>query len=287
LLEAVNVTKYYNSLCALKDVSFRIEEGEIVSFLGPNGAGKSTLFHILVGLLRNYTGDVFYKSRKVFPFKDRGYRSIVGFVPQATFLERELTVEENLRIGALLYGVKNHREVVDSFLRRFDLFELKDRKVEHLSGGMKRKVVIVKSMLHRPRLLFLDEPTTGLDVNVRHDIWNLLIRISKEESVTVVISTHYMEEAESLSDRVFIMNRGSIVVDGRPEELKSLVGRYVVEESTAKGMIRRYFDSKDDAIRFMNDRGMEASTIRLREVSLEDVFIKVTGENERDSSNLL
>lgn len=287
MLAVRNLFKYYGSIPALRGLSFEIKRGEIVSFLGPNGAGKSTLFHILVGLLRSYEGEIYFRGRKVKPFYDSEYRSLIGFVPQGTFLERELTVEENLRISSILYGVDGWKDKLDEILRSLDLYGIKDKRVEHLSGGMKRKVVIAKSLIHEPEYLFLDEPTTGIDVNIRHDIWNFLVKMSREKGVTVIISTHYMEEAEALSDRVFIMDRGRILIEGSPQTLKGSVGRFVVEEYDAEGIKRTYFDDKDEAIFYLEKSKASFKTAKIREVSLEDVFIKVIEKNEGCDSCLL
>lgn len=287
MLRVRNLSKYYGSTPALRGLSFEIREGEIVSFLGPNGAGKSTLFHILVGLLRNYEGEIYLHGRRIKPFYDREYRSLIGFVPQGTFLERELTVEENLKISSILYGVNSWTRGIDEILKSLDLYSIKDRRIDHLSGGMRRKVVIAKSLIHEPRYLFLDEPTTGIDVNVRRDIWNFLVRVSREKGVTVIVSTHYMEEAEALSDRVFIMDRGRILIEGSPQALKSSIGNFVVEEYDANGIRRTYFGDKDEAILYLEKSKGSFKTARIREVNLEDVFIKVIEKNEGCGSCLL
>lgn len=280
VLSTKGITKKYGSFVALNEVSFDLLEGEIVAFIGPNGAGKTTLFNILVGLTKDFEGEIYYVGKKLSNSLPMDYKRAIGFVPQHTNLERDLTVFENLLVHAYLYGIsrKEAEKRIFSFLDLLGLRDLKDKEVGVLSGGTKRKIALIRAMLHDPKILLLDEPTTGLDVNSRREIWDFIVSMNLNRAVTVLLSTHYMDEAESLAKRVFLMDKGRVVVQGTPSSLKSALGRYTVELHTPLGIRRSFFSTREEAIEFV--RKNEGIFYKIRDVNLEDVFIHLTGGND-------
>ena len=273
-IEVVELKKSFGKIEALKGISFSVGRGETLALLGPNGAGKTTTIKILTGLILKYEGQVFYRGRFFYPY-DRSIKRLIGVVPQHNNLDKELTVYQNLKLHGLLFGLSGKElEIrIDAVLDMAGMREHKARKADYLSGGMKRRLVIARALLHEPEILFLDEPTVGLDPAVRRSLWDLVVRL-RTEGKTVVLTTHYIEEADMLSDRVVIMDKGRIVAEGSPKELKGSLGRFVLEVHTPQGIKEEFFPSREEAI----SRAKELSfPVRVREVNLEDVFLKYTG----------
>ncbi|WP_297071587.1 ABC transporter ATP-binding protein [Thermococcus sp.] len=281
--------KSYGDFQALRGINLEVDEGEVLALLGPNGAGKSTLIRILAEGLAYDSGEITIFGE---PVSKRTAR-LIGYVPQESIAYDLLTVEENLRFYADIYDapVKG----IPKLIKEFSL--PCGRKVRELSGGMLRKLNLAIALLYKPRILILDEPSIGLDVPSRRELWNV-IRGFKEKGQTVLIATHYMEEAETLADRVAVMNEGRIIAKGTPEELKKLARNKSIIH--VKGLLRgvesiiKEFKAieRENSLRIQVEdarrllpgivetlvkAGSEIRSIRIEEPTLEDVFLKLTG----------
>jgi len=235
-----HIWKRYGEFEAVKDVNFSVAEGEIFGLLGPNGAGKSTLIRMMTTLIPVTAGKAIVGGRDVSKDPDEVRRTI-GVIPQALTSDQDLTVEENLRIYAKLYSVpRGQREKnIDAVLEAVDLTKWRDAQTKTLSGGMRRRLEIARGLVHNPRIFFLDEPTTGLDPVSRIAVWEMLNNMRTQRNLTILLTTHYMEEADKLCDRIAIVDHGKLVALGTPVELKnSVAGANVVEV---------HFDREDDA----------------------------------------
>ena len=290
---------------ALSDVSFAIKQGEIFCLLGPNGSGKSTLFRILSTLLRPTSGDVRIFDLDLAHRADQ-VRRIIGVVFQHPSLDKKLTARENLLHQGHLYNLQGDflRDRISEMLSRVGVLDRADDLVEHLSGGLQRRVELAKAMLHRPRLLILDEPSTGLDPGARRDFDNYLQELRTIDGVTVLLTTHILSEAER-SDRLAILDQGKLVALGTPSQLKHEIGGDVIsvtskEPEILSESIKKYFTAipqvMDGKVRIERNNGHEfipeliqafpgqIESVTLSKPSLEDVFINKTGhrfwENE-------
>jgi len=221
IIQVKNLVKNFKEIKAVSDISFDVEEGEIFALLGPNGAGKSTTIKILTTLLQATAGEVFINGFDIKKDPDDIRRSF-GIVFQDPSLDDELTAYENMSFHGSLYGVdkKVRTERIQQLLNMVDLWDRRDDLVKHFSGGMKRRLEIARGLLHHPKIIFLDEPTIGLDPQTRNHIWDYVKKLNKDEGITVVFTTHYMDEAEKVSDRIVIVDHGKIVKGGTSEELK-------------------------------------------------------------------
>jgi len=287
-----NVTKKFGDFTAVDGLSFHVDEGEIFGLLGPNGAGKTTTIKMITGLLRPTSGrievlgmDVTKETMRV---KER-----LGWVSSEVILDDDLTAMQNLWIQAKLYGVKNWRERAENLLRFFGLEGFKDSKVKGFSTGMRKKLEIAMALLHSPEIILMDEPTVGLDVVSREAVWEVITRVNKELKVTILLTTHYLEEADSLCNRIVIINRGKKVVEGTPEELKSRYAYDVIELESAVPLKldgwdviysdgNKYRIKVKDAASVLPSLIMEVGAQNLRKVSvkrasLDSVFISLTG----------
>jgi ABC-2 type transport system ATP-binding protein len=221
-IEAEGLVKtYQGDVRALDGLSFSVEEGTVFGLLGPNGAGKSTAVRIVTTLARPDEGRARVAGHDVLT-DPAAVRKSIGVVGQRAGADREATARENLRLSARLYGMRGaEREArIDELLERFGLTEAADRIVRGFSGGMERRLDIALALVHRPRVLFLDEPTTGLDPEVRADMWREIERLGRDEGITVLLTTHYLEEADRLAAQLAIVDRGKVVATGSPDELK-------------------------------------------------------------------
>src|SRR5262245_40370039 len=233
-IDVRQIVKRFGEFTAVNGVSFQVEEGEIFGLLGPNGAGKSTLIRMLTTLLPPTAGTALVGGFDIVTRPDDVRRSI-GVIPQALTSDLELSVEENLVIFAKLYGVPKARRVqlIGQLLEAVELAQWKDAPVKNLSGGMRRRVEIARGLVHEPRIFFLDEPTTGLDPVSRVAVWEMLRRIKSERDLTVLLTTHYMDEADKLCDRIAIVDRGELKALDSPLKLKtSIPGRNTVDVSS-------------------------------------------------------
>ena len=294
--------KYSNGLVAIKNLNLDIFEGEIIALLGPNGAGKTTLISTICGLSSISSGSI-----KVNDFdveKDyRKTREIIGLVPQELSLEPFEKVINSVKFSRRLFGKKNDDNFIDNLLKKLYLYDKKDAAIKSLSGGMKRRVLIAKALSHNPKILFLDEPTAGVDVELRKDMWDIIKEL-KQEGVTIILTTHYIEEAEMIADRIGIINNGDLLL---VEEKQSLIKRMSVKtlKVNLKKLIKKippelkdYNLKLDDGgssflynyqtgtkktgitalLSDMKKIGMELQDIQTKETSLEDIFVKIIKE---------
>jgi ABC-2 type transport system ATP-binding protein len=219
------VKTYGGKVRALDGISFAVEAGTVFGLLGPNGAGKSTTVKILTTLSSPDSGEVRVAGIDVVRFPDR-VRRVIGCVAQKSGVDREATGKENLTLQGRVYGMRGDelKRRVAELLERFNLADAANRVVRTYSGGMQRRLDIATGLIHRPRVLFLDEPTTGLDPEVRADMWEEISQLAREEGITILLTTHYLEEADRLARRLAIVDRGRVVAEGSPDELKSRMG---------------------------------------------------------------
>lgn len=274
MIEVIGLTKSYGNIKAVKNVSFEIRQGEVFGLLGPNGAGKTTIVKILTTLTRPDSGrctiDGFDVLKQPIEIKKR-----VGVVPQENNLDRELTAYENLLIYCKLHKVSDPEKKMEDILRMVDLWERRNSSVNTFSGGMQRRLLLARALLPEPSVLFLDEPSIGLDPQIRRNMWDI-IRKAIKEGRTVVITTHYIEEAMTLCDKVGILSKGALIAFDTPTNLKTTVGNYVAEYIDLDGKLIQYLcKSREDALTIAEQIG---NNVTIRGSNLEDVFIKLTGE---------
>lgn len=219
-VEARDVVKTFGDIKAVDHVSFEVKPGEIFAFLGPNGAGKSTTINMLTTMLRPNSGQLFLNGHDVTRERDLARKSF-GIVFQDPALEEELTAYENMLFHAVLYGVpkKDQKPRIQRLLELVDLFERRDSLVRTYSGGMRRRLEIARGLLHHPKILFLDEPTLGLDTQTRIILWDYVKKLSKNEGMTIFFTTHYLDEAEQVAQRIAIIDHGKIVAEGTTKQL--------------------------------------------------------------------
>ncbi|MBV8841434.1 MAG: ATP-binding cassette domain-containing protein [Bryobacterales bacterium] len=232
MIRVMNLTKKYGDFTAVNDISFEVAEGEIFAFLGPNGAGKTTTIKILTTLLKPTSGRVELDGLNP-AVQHNEARKRFGIVFQDPSLDDELTAYENMDFHGVLYKVP-HKVRVERIERLLKLFELWDRRndpVKQFSGGMKRRLEISRGLLHTPRIVFLDEPTLGLDPQTRNQLWTHVQKLNREENVTVFMTTHYMEEAERVAQRIAIIDHGKIVAQGTAEQLKAQTAASTLEQA--------------------------------------------------------
>jgi ABC-2 type transport system ATP-binding protein len=233
IIDVEHFTRRYGDFTAVDDISFSVEKGNIFGFLGPNGAGKSTTINTLCTILEKTEGTMRVNGYDVDKEKDK-VRNSIGIVFQESTLDARLSVQENLYYHCEFYGVprKSEQERIDMVLDLVELQDWKDTPVQGLSGGMKRRVEIARSLVHDPAVLFLDEPTAGLDPQARSAVWKYIRRVQKTHGTTIFLTTHYMDEAETC-DEICIMNKGKIAAAGTPAELKTSFSRPILELQTA------------------------------------------------------
>ena len=232
MIRVTNLVKKYGDFTAVNDISFEVGEGEIFAFLGPNGAGKTTTIKILTTLLKPTSGQVELDGLNP-AVQHNEARKRFGIVFQDPSLDDELTAYENMDFHGVLYKVpaKIRAERIERLLKLFELWDRRDDPVKQFSGGMKRRLEIARGLLHTPRIVFLDEPTLGLDPQTRNQLWSHVQKLNKEERVTVFMTTHYMEEAERVAQRIAIIDHGKIVAQGSAEHLKEQTGSSTLEQA--------------------------------------------------------
>jgi ABC-2 type transport system ATP-binding protein len=268
-----NLGKQYQDLVALDGLSLRIPPGEIFGLLGPNGAGKTTTIKILTTLARPSRGMARIHDFDVVR-QPLAVKKLIGVCPQEINLDRELTAFENLWIYGRLHRMPDLPARIAELLEFGNLQERAHSLVRDFSGGMQRRLLILRALVSRPRVLFLDEPTVGLDPQVRRQLWNL-IQGFKLEGITIILTTHYIEEAEMLCDRVGVLNRGRLIALDTPGALVAQVGGYVVE--TLNSGQRQYLLVRDKEEAYARAQ-TEPTGVIIRQANLEDVFIQLTGE---------
>jgi ABC-2 type transport system ATP-binding protein len=235
VISVKNLVKKFGSFTAVDNISFTVKKGEIFSFLGPNGAGKTTTIKMLTTLLRPTSGEM--RINGFSPVKQTdGARHSFGIVFQDPSLDDELTAYENMEFHAVLYGVKKELRAkrITSLLKLVELWNRRDEQVKTFSGGMKRRLEIARGLIHHPKILFLDEPTLGLDPQTRNFLWGYIKEMNKKEKMTVFLTTHYMEEADKISDKIAIIDKGKIMQIGTPDEIKKQTSSVSLEEAFLK-----------------------------------------------------
>lgn len=309
-IEVRNIVKKFGDFVAVKGLSFTVDKGEIFGLLGPNGAGKSTLIRMLTTLLPPTSGTAMVSGFSVIDEADSVRRSI-GVIPQALTSDLELSVEENLLIFAKLYSVPKEKrdKLIPELLEAVELTQWRKAPVKNLSGGMRRRVEIARGLVHEPRIFFLDEPTTGLDPVSRVAVWEMLRKVKAERDLTVLLTTHYMDEADKLCDRIAIVDHGELKALDSPMRLKaSIPGHNAVEVSfssvplgwaeTLEGLPSVQAVSSQDRIFRINTDNGPATTLALMEeaarvdigvqslsvhgTTLDDVFVHYAGRDLRD-----
>ncbi|MBE0429790.1 MAG: ABC transporter ATP-binding protein [Thermoleophilia bacterium] len=283
MIRTEKLTKTYNNFRAVDELDLKVEAGELFGFLGPNGAGKTTTIRMLTTLTRPTGGEAWINEFNVSTQKFRAKQAF-GVVQQHVSLDRELTVWESMELHARLHHIARaeRRRRISELLDYVDLAGHYRNIVDELSGGMKRRLMIARALLHRPRLLFLDEPTVGLDAQVRRRLWDLIRRMNLD-GATVFLTTHYIEEAEALCGRVGIIHQGKLIALDRPQELRRKVGMVAVETvSDGKGSDYRYFADRETAGAYVRTLPREVRTLVMRDSNLEDVFIELTGRKVKE-----
>ena len=300
-----NLSKIYlNKFHALKNINLNIKQGEIFALLGPNGAGKTTLINIICGIVSPTSGKVMIDNYDIIS-DYRKTRSMIGIVPQELTLEAFETVFDNISYSRGLYGKSANPKFIESLLKKLSLWDKKSNRLRELSGGMKRRVLIGKALSHEPKILFLDEPTASVDVELRKDMWEI-VKDLKSSGVTIILTTHYIEEAEEIADRVGIINNGKIIlVDNKNELLKKMgqkkliidlqssinslpisLKNYNLELNNEGNKIIYIYDTKNEntgitsLLQTIREEGLKLKDINTEQNSLENIFVNlVKGSN--------
>ena len=316
IIQVKDLTKNFKKLTAVDNVSFSVQKGEIFGFLGPNGAGKTTTIKMLTTLLNPTNGTATIADYDIIKQRNQ-VRQNIGIVFQEPALDTDLTGEENLEYHARMYGIKkaNRKKRINEVLKLVDLEEKRKVLVKNYSGGMKRRLEIARGLMHYPTVLFLDEPTLGLDARTRRTIWDYIRKMNKEEETTIFLTTHYMDEADFLCDRVAIIDKGKILVIDNINNLKTSIGKDVITLSCTKlSKLREILEKEkwankieqhDTNLKIGTEKGDEKipliieiaqkndikiKAISVRKPTLDDVFISYTGRtisNEEEKSDTL
>ena len=305
LIKIDNIRKTYaGNFEALKGVNLEIKRGEILALLGPNGAGKTTLINAICGVVFPTSGSITVDGFDV--IKDfRKTRSMIGLVPQELQLETFEQVFQNVAFTRGLYGKRANPEIIEKILKDLSLWDKRDNKLRELSGGMKRRALIAKALSHEPKILFLDEPTAGVDINLRRDMWRVVKQL-KEKGVTIILTTHYIEEAEAIADRVSVINNGEIILtEGKVELMQKMGQKLLTIELQEKieiipESLKRYNLSIDDdglslnftynsqsestgittLLQEVKNSGLKLRDLKSAQTSLENIFEQLLKESE-------
>ncbi len=305
IIQVENLVKNYGNLTAVNDISFTVDEGESFGLLGPNGAGKTTVINILCTLSRPTSGRALINGFDVNKQRDQ-VRQSIGLVFQDPSLDDRLTALENLEFHSRVYNIPRavRKERMEQVLKMVELWERRRDVVKTFSGGMKRRLELARGLLHYPKVLFLDEPTLGLDPQTRHRLWDFILELRKKEGITVFLTTHYMDEAE-YANRIAVIDYGKLIALDTPRGLKSMVGGDIITLDTADNNKAQAELKERYQIEANNDSGQltfetangdrfiptltkelktEISSISLRRPTLDDVFLKLTGHGLRDEA---
>lgn len=274
MIRMQQLVKAFGERLAVNQLDLHIKPGEIFGLLGPNGAGKTTIIRMLTTLTKPSAGVLSINGYSL-PADAEKIKELLGIVPQHSNLDPDLTVEENLKLHARLRHIPLgcHQQQISAMLDYVELTARRSDRVQQLSGGMRRRLMIARALLHRPRILVLDEPTVGLDPQVRRRLWELVNRLRGD--LTVLLTTHYIEEAEALCDRVAILEQGRLMALDTPQALCRRTGNFVVEWQTPLGRETRFFPERQAAAAFSVDIN---GALTIRPSNLEDVFVALTGK---------
>ncbi|WP_313076215.1 ABC transporter ATP-binding protein [Lacrimispora sp.] len=303
IIQVKNFTKKYGNFVAVNDISFDVEEGSVFAFLGPNGAGKSTTINTLCTIFEKTSGTLLIDGKDVSQQKSE-VRSAIGVVFQDSTLDAKMTIEENLKMHCVFYNIPN-REVEDRIkfvLNLVDLTGERKKMVSALSGGMKRRVEIARGLIHYPKVLFLDEPTTGLDPQTRAHIWEYIIKLQKERNITIFLTTHYMEEAE-ICNKIAIMDGGEIVAHDMPYALKKkytkdkayintkneeafelLLSEHHLDYTKKDGYYKVEAEYLDRLLEVLSVHKEHITNIEIKKGTFNDVFLEITGKKIREEA---
>ena len=297
---------YDNGFTALKNINLNIKKGEIFAMLGPNGAGKTTLISIICGIVKPSAGNVTVENFDIID-DYRETRSRIGLVPQELTLEQFETVFNNVSYSRGLYGKKSNSSHIEKILKQLSLWDKKDLILRQLSGGMKRRVLIAKALSHEPKILFLDEPTAGVDVELRQEMWKV-VKSLRETGVTVILTTHYIEEAEAIADRVGVINQGEIIIVEQKTELLKKMGNKKLTVELQKEIkdipesLKKYnllignnkmslnykYDLKEkqtgitNLLQDIKDSGLKLRDLKTEQSNLEKIFVTLVRENNEN-----
>ncbi len=308
IISIKNLSKVYQSgFHALNEINLEIHKGEIFALLGPNGAGKTTLINIVCGIVNPSSGQVLVDQRDI--VKDyREARFLIGLVPQELTTDAFETVWNAVSFSRGLYGKPKNPELVERIIKQLSLWDKKDNKIMTLSGGMKRRLLIAKALSHEPQVLFLDEPTAGVDVNLRQDMWNLVKEL-KQSGVTIILTTHYIEEAEEMADRIGIINKGRILLVDEKKSLMTKLGKKElildlhspIDEIPNKLEVYNLILSKDkksvtftydennkgvgiaELLKELANEGIQFKDLQTKQSSLEDIFLSLVDSDKKQS----
>jgi ABC-2 type transport system ATP-binding protein len=310
-VEVENLTKKFGDFVAVDGLTFNVNHGEVFGLLGPNGAGKSTLIRMLTTLVPPTSGTARINGFDIVRQAD-GVRRCIGVIPQAMTSDMDLSAEENMAIFAKLYGLprEKRRHTIRELLKAVDLEQWADKPVKMFSGGMRRRLEIARGLVHEPKIFFLDEPTTGLDPVSRVAVWEMLARLKRERDLTILVTTHYMDEADKLCDRIAIVDHGKLVAldsplrlkasipgknilevsfsDVRPNWLEVLKGLPEVAEVAAQDHIFRISSNNGPAttvalMEAARNAGLTVTSLSVQSTTLDDVFVHYTGHQLRDA----
>jgi len=300
-IEVKNFTKKFGDFVAVDDISFDVPHGSIFAFLGPNGAGKSTTINTLCTIQEKTSGDLKLNGYDVSRQKDK-VRNDIGIVFQESTLDEKLTIKENIKLHCDFYNVPKNEiaERINFVLQLVDLESRKNSPVESLSGGMKRRAEIARGLVHFPKILFLDEPTTGLDPQTRANVWDYILKLQKQKDITIFLTTHYMDEAE-ICDKVAIIDKGKIVAHDTPNNLKkqftltrmemetadpntliAYLDKFEIKHQTSDNKIIAFVHDPKQMITILNDNQHIIQDLEVKKGSLNDVFIAITGKEIRE-----
>lgn len=303
IIQVKNFTKKYGDFIAVNDISFEVEEGSVFAFLGPNGAGKSTTINTLCTIFEKTSGSLMIDGKDVSRQKSE-VRSAIGVVFQDSTLDAKMTIEENLKMHCIFYNLPKNEfeERIQFVLKLVDLLEERKKLVGALSGGMKRRVEIARGLIHYPKVLFLDEPTTGLDPQTRSHIWEYIMKLQKERNITIFLTTHYMEEAE-ICDKIAVMDGGTIIAHDTPYALKKQYTRdkaYITttEEAALEKLLTEqgleytkktgYYkvDAEDTQglMQVLSQQKDAITDIEIKKGTFNDVFLEITGKAIREEA---
>ncbi len=274
MIEIKNLKKNFGDFTAVDNLNITIGTGEFFGLLGPNGAGKTTTISMLSTVLLPSSGEIFIDGKKLDRKATKEKRKL-SVITQEYSMRQDMTMDEVMEYQGRLYylPLKYIRKKSDELLEFAGLKDFKKRTVRHLSGGMKRKLMICRALLIEPEILLLDEPTAGMDALSRRQMWNLLRQVNVK-NMTIILTTHYIEEAEALCERVALINKGALAKLDTPKNLIDELGRFAVDEISSDGLKSRYFKEREDAISYLSNAGENAS---FRATTLEDVFVECVG----------